>query len=443
MAGEEGKPCSVRMKNGRRFLLVLFVAALVIGFSLYLIYSNPHRADVPSCSAGIGEALPENTRVQGDPSLESASASYIQLPGMNATSEYLLQGKCDIFSGNWICNPSGPVYTNNSCKFIEAPQNCLRNGRPDAMYLYWRWKPNGCDLPQFDSFGFLNAMKDKSWAFIGDSIFRNHIQSMLCLLSKVYEPVEIYHDETFKSRTWYFSNHNFTVAMIWAPFLVKSETFEDDDGKASSEVHLYIDVLDNKWAAQYSKYDYVIFSGGQWFLKTMVIWEDNTIVGCHNCKNSSIKEVGIDYPYRKVLQTVYHFMSSTEHKPIIFFRTWTPDHFEYGEWFSGGVCNRTRPYAAWQYNGKPVDHEMRKVELQEFWTAARRGIRLRLLDTFFLSVLRPDGHPGPYRTFHPFEQDKTAKVQNDCLHWCLPGPIDTWNELIMKILVDEGEICYT
>lgn len=98
---------------------------------------------------------------------------------------YYNTGECDLFSGDWICDPYGPVYTNNSCNFIEAPQNCLRNGRPDTDFLYWRWKPNGCELLPFDPLKFINAMRNKSWAFIGDSIFRNHIQSMLCLLSKV------------------------------------------------------------------------------------------------------------------------------------------------------------------------------------------------------------------------------------------------------------------
>lgn len=95
--------------------------------------------------------------------------------------------RCDLFSGQWIGDPSGPAYTNMSCNFIEPPQNCLKNGRPDTSYLYWRWKPYGCELPQFDPFKFMDTIKDKSWAFIGDSIFRNHIQSMLCLLSKVHK----------------------------------------------------------------------------------------------------------------------------------------------------------------------------------------------------------------------------------------------------------------
>ncbi|XP_020593592.1 protein trichome birefringence-like 26 [Phalaenopsis equestris] len=411
-------PASARKKT--RLLLILFAAVLVIGLSFLLLYPNSSGSGVRSCPAS-------STR-------------------FTANHRWNHGGQCDLFSGEWICDPYGPIYTNNSCNLIEAPQNCMRNGRPDTDFLYWRWKPFGCELPPFDPFKFIKAMKNKSWAFIGDSIFRNHIQSLLCLLSKIEEPVEVYHDKAYKSRTWYFVNHNLTIAVIWSPFMIKSETFEDDDGKSKAPIQLHLDILEQKWTGQYDKYDYVIFSGGQWFLKTMIMWENSSVVGCHNCGDDNLKELGFDYPYRKALQMCYDFVASSEHKPLVFFRTWTPDHFEHGEWFSGGVCNRRSPYEEGDYSGKPVDHEMRAIEVEEFEKARgerrkKKGTRgLRLLDTFYLSLLRPDGHPGPYRTFHPFAKGKKAPVQNDCLHWCLPGPIDTWNELIMKILVDEGDI---
>lgn len=93
--------------------------------------------------------------------------------------------KCDIFIGNWVPNPSGPVYTNVSCRHIQDHQNCLRNGRPDVNYLLWRWQPRDCDLPRFNPQQFLDKMRNKWWAFIGDSISRNHVQSLLCALSQV------------------------------------------------------------------------------------------------------------------------------------------------------------------------------------------------------------------------------------------------------------------
>lgn len=94
--------------------------------------------------------------------------------------------KCDVFVGEWVKDLSGPMYTNESCRVIEDHQNCMRIGRPDYGYLYWRWKPKGCELPKFKPSKFLHIMRNKSWAFIGDSISRNHVQSLLCILSQVH-----------------------------------------------------------------------------------------------------------------------------------------------------------------------------------------------------------------------------------------------------------------
>lgn len=97
----------------------------------------------------------------------------------------VIAGKCDLFTGEWIPDPSGPFYTNQSCFQIEGHQNCMKNGRTDSGYLYWRWNPRGCDLPKFNPGKFLRLMRNKSWAFVGDSISRNHVQSLLCILSQV------------------------------------------------------------------------------------------------------------------------------------------------------------------------------------------------------------------------------------------------------------------
>ncbi|URE48036.1 hypothetical protein MUK42_32769 [Musa troglodytarum] len=350
--------------------------------------------------------------------------------------------KCNLFTGEWIPNPSGPAYTNESCRFIESPQNCMKNGRLDMGYLFWRWKPHGCDVPPFNAQKFMDVMRNKTWALIGDSILRNHAQSLICLLSKAEDAVEIYHDEQYKSRTWRFPSHNFTISLIWSPFLIKAEIFENDDGESKSENRLHLDTLDDNWASQYTSFDYMVVSGGQWFLKTAVYMENNTVVGCHYCPKLNLSELGYEYAYSKTLNLVFHFVTTSEHKPIVIYRTWAPDHFEYGEWFSGGVCNRTAPYKAGEFDGREVDHVMRKIELEEFNRAValdgtENVAHLKLLDTFQLSLLRPDAHSGPYRRFHPFEKDKNAKVQNDCLHWCLPGAIDSWNDLIMKLILDE------
>ncbi|KAL1313256.1 hypothetical protein HN51_039834 [Arachis hypogaea] len=346
--------------------------------------------------------------------------------------------KCDLFVGDWVADPSPPLYTNESCLLIEDHQNCMRNGRPDSEFLYWRWAPRACGLPRFSPTKFLHMMRDKSWAFIGDSICRNHVQSLLCILSQIEAAQEVYHDEEFKSKIWKFPSYNFTLSVIWTPFLIKADIFEDSNGVSSSEIQLHLDTLDHKWTNQYHNFDYVVIAGGKWFLKTAIYHENRTVRGCHYCPGKNLTELGFDYAYRKALRQVFHFLTNSNHKATVFFRTTTPDHFENGEWFSGGYCNRTVPFKEDQVRLSDVDSIMRGIELQELEkaTAWEHGARLKLLDTTRLALLRPDGHPGPYRQFHPFANDMNAKIQNDCLHWCLPGPIDSWNDILLQMLLN-------
>lgn len=80
--------------------------------------------------------------------------------------------------------------------------------------------------------------------------------------------------------------------------------------------------------------------------------------------------------------------------------TSSPAHLE-GDWDEFGACPKT------------LEDKLSSTQLGKF--------RLEALDATKLSLMRPDGHLGP-RT-HPFPLAK--RVQNDCVHGCLPGPIET------------------
>lgn len=250
----------------------------------------------------------------------------------------------------------------------------------------------------------------------------------------------VYHDEEYRSRKWHFRSYNFNMSVIWSPFLVEAAIFEDMNGVSSSEVELQLDKLHSEWTNQYKDMDYMIISTGEWFLKSAIYYENDTILGCHYCPKRNLTELGFDFAYRKALQLVLNFIVSSNHKGLIFFRTSTPDHFENGEWFSGGTCNRTVPIKEGEMEMKEVNRILRNIELEEFANAtdiaSRNGVNLKLLDVAPLSLLRPDGHPGPYRQFHPFAKGQNSQIPIDCLHWCLPGPIDCWNDIIMKMIID-------
>lgn len=93
--------------------------------------------------------------------------------------------KCDVFSGEWVPNRDAPYYDNMTCWAIHEHQNCQKYGRPDSDFMKWRWQPFGCDLPIFNPYQFLEIVRDKSLAFVGDSVGRNQMQSLICMLSRV------------------------------------------------------------------------------------------------------------------------------------------------------------------------------------------------------------------------------------------------------------------
>ena len=49
-------------------------------------------------------------------------------------------------------------------------------------------------------------------------------------------------------------------------------------------------------------------------------------------------------------------------------------------------------------------------------------------------IVRVDGHPSRYG--HWLNENVT--LYNDCVHWCLPGPIDTWSDFLLGMLKMEG-----
>ncbi|KAF3649650.1 Protein trichome birefringence-like 25 [Capsicum annuum] len=417
--------------NKKQFSVVFVkfaVCFLLMGLAYRLFYSS--FMQFPPVEVSDKGFVPEKTL---QPPLESVNRT------VDVTERSPQNGKCDLYIGDWVPDPTGPFYTNNTCYSIEAHQNCMRNGRLDTGYLYWRWKPRNCELPKFNPKRFLDMMRHKSVAFIGDSIMRNHVQSLLCILSQEEKSEEVYHDQQYKSRRWYFPTHDLNLSVVWSPFLVKADIFEDNNGVSTDIVQLHLDELD-VWTRQFDNFDYVVIAGGKWYLKTAVYCENNTIVGCHNCAGKNITEVGFEYAYRKALNSTLKYITRSKHKAYALFRTTTPDHFENGEWNTGGYCNRTGPFKEGDIDIRDIDEIMRKIELDEFERALRIssevGMTVKLFDTTFLSLLRPDGHPGAYRQFQPFaEGNRRTEVQNDCLHWCLPGPIDSWNDLMMETLV--------
>ncbi|KAL3636325.1 hypothetical protein CASFOL_020872 [Castilleja foliolosa] len=410
-----------------RKLFSYLLYAIIPIILLVHFYYNPFSF---SSSSSSSDHFPSTNRIIISPSSSSSQVKSV------------VQTSCDYSNGKWIPDNLGPLYNGTTCETIKTGQNCMVYGRPDKDYLNWKWKPSTCKLPRFEPKAFLKLLKNKHVAFVGDSLARNQLESLLCMLGTVLKPNLYYtNGDDNKFRKWYIDDpYNVNVSIYWSPFLVSGveKTNEQNFNR------LYLDLVDEKWAKDLENIDMLVLSAGHWYLHPAVYsyYSNETVLGCHLQENCT--EIGFYDVFGKALKTVFESVieRKTNEMVSVFLTTFSPHHFE-GEWDKFGACSRTRPYNESEIVFEGMNEEMRKVGVESVREVKLRGggdkglnnVRFEALDITKLALLRPDGHPGPYMNPFPFANGVLERVQNDCVHWCLPGPIDTWNGILLDVIM--------
>lgn len=241
-----------------------------------------------------------------------------------------------------------------------------------------------------------------------------------------------------QNKRYEYPNHNFTVEIFWSPYLVK--TTQKDDARP---FNLYLDEFDERWTTKIQPFDYVIISAGHWFFRPTMFYVQGRIVGCLYCPESNITHLTSYFSYRRAFRTAFRAINSLENfKGITFLRTFAPSHFEGGYWDKGGDCVRKRPFKRAEVRLEGYNLEHYKIQIDEIKIAERlgrrRGLKFRLFDVTQAMLLRPDGHPSKYGHW----PQENVTLANDCVHWCLPGPVDTWNDFLIEMLRREEKAKY-
>ncbi|CAN6164470.1 unnamed protein product [Urochloa humidicola] len=454
---------AVVQRNIKSSLLLLLVLSTIFVFSvLYssrrfgstaaeeVLTQSPLVGDLDAVSGRLvtGEAEAHEPIVPAKNSVapEQSSPADITLPSANSSSAPVpsrgvvgvkVEDSCDMSMGKWVRKHKGPVYTNLTCPTLPDFKNCQKYGK-DPGHLFWRWQPDGCDLPRFSPERFLDVVRGKRLAFIGDSLARNQMESLLCLLSQAETPTDVYRDAFDKFRTWHFPAHDFTLMAMWTEFYAHAEPVLDADGKPTPSFDIHLDRLSANWTSRLPELDYAVLSGGNWFFRVNYLWEGGRSVGCVNCREANLTDLGIVAAVRRVVRAALEAVAECRDCKgglVTFLRTYTPDHFEHGSWFSGGYCNRTQPLGEEEISLESIGWELRRVQSEEVarvreMMAAGSGRRRRfgLLDVTKAMMLRADGHPGAHY------DKRWVRNASDCLHWCLPGPVDMWNEVLLQRL---------
>ncbi|KAL9266866.1 YLS7-like protein [Drosera capensis] len=325
-------------------------------------------------------------------------------------------------------------------------QNCQGNGRPDNEYESWRWKPSHCDLPRFNGLKFLELMSNKTLAFIGDSVARNQMESLLCILWQVEAPKN---RGNHHMQRWYFRSKNVMIVRIWSSWLVQ-HTAEPFSYVPKGVDKLHLDKPDETFMQYILDFDVVVLSSGHWFAKRSVYLLNNEIVGFQlwtppnheRSKINNIKAFGIS------VETILTAMAThPNYTGLTIVRSYSPDHYEGGAWNTGGSCTgKVKPALPGQIVHSEFTNIMHEKQVMGFNRAIKKKTNrsnLKLMDITEAFSYRHDGHPGPYRNPDPNKQTKRGPdgrpPPQDCLHWCMPGPVDTWNEIVLEIIRREYE----
>ncbi|RCV20999.1 hypothetical protein SETIT_4G103800v2 [Setaria italica] len=418
---------------------LLFYPALASGKSVVVAQVQEEVAAVVSARVDAPEQLlplpPPPSPNQGDKALGNRQAE----------EEVPAPPPCDYSDGEWAPEARPPLYNGTSCGTIKDGQNCMAHGRPDTGYLYWRWRPRGCDLPAFSPEAFLRWLRNKHLAFVGDSLARNQAESLLCLLASRSPPELAYRDgEENRFRRFVFREFNATVSVFWSPFLVKVAEKAEHAGVRHNNV--FLDAFDERWMSQLGALDVAVLSVGHWFLIPGVYHDGGRVVACHDCADLNHTETDFfgvfrDAIHRTLAEVTRRHSDGAGKKKVVALTTFSPAHFE-GDWDKTGACPKKRPYRAGEKGLGYTESEMRKTVVEAVRSGADAagagsGLRFAALDVTALANLRPDGHPGPYMNKDPFGGGGAGdrRVQNDCVHWCMPGPVDTFNEILLQTVL--------
>ncbi|KAJ7946837.1 Protein trichome birefringence-like [Quillaja saponaria] len=344
---------------------------------------------------------------------------------------------CDYSDGNWIYDPNVKSERyDDSCKEIFKGWNCISGNKSNALELIkWRWKPRRCDLPSFDPIKFLEKYRDTNIGFIGDSLNRNMFVSLFCTLKRVSIEVKKWRPAG-ADRGFTFLQYNLTIAYHRTNLLARYGRWSANAAGGVLEklgfkegFRVDVDIPESTWVDAPSFHDIIILNTGHWWWapskfdpqkSPMIFFETGQPV-----MPPIPPVVGLDMVLKNM---ILYLEERTRPGAIKFFRTQSPRHFEGGDWDQGGSCHRMQPLSSEQAeelfsvknNGTNVEARLVNQHLYK----ALKGSHFQILDITHLSELRADAHPST----------AGGKKHEDCMHWCLPGITDTWNDLFIEHL---------
>ncbi|KAL3532712.1 hypothetical protein ACH5RR_006233 [Cinchona calisaya] len=336
---------------------------------------------------------------------------------------------CNFGKGKWVIDDTRPLYSGLGCKqWLSSMWACRMTQRTDFEYEKLRWQPRDCDMEEFTGPKFLRRMVNKTLAFVGDSLGRQQFQSIICMITggderpdvldvgKEYGLVKARGAKRPDGWVYWFPSTNTTILYYWSASLCDLEPLNVSNPETDIAMHL--DQPPAFLQRFLHKFDVLVLNTGHHW-NSEKLKANRWIMYVGGVPNTNRKIAEIAGAKNFTLYNIVDWVNSQLPKyPGLkaFYRSISPRHFFNGDWNTGGTCDNTSPSSA----GKEVIED---ESTDTVAAGAVKGTGVKLLDITALSQLRDESHISRYSI-------KATPGVQDCLHWCLPGVPDTWNEIL-------------
>ncbi|PUZ36373.1 hypothetical protein GQ55_9G032800 [Panicum hallii var. hallii] len=430
--------CGVTVRFGLRghfnwFVLLLLVLFIVLAVS---ITSN-------NDGSGGHEQREAATTVPPPPADDPADGEQVELVG-----------ECDMSSGRWVYDDVAyPLYEESACKFMSDQSACGKFGRTDLKYQHWKWQPHGCDLPRFDAARLLRRLRNKRLAFVGDSLNRNQWISMVCLIDTATPTL---HKSMAGGNTSLVSfkihEYNASVDFYWSPLLVESNSDDPVHHRVANRAVRAGSIA--RHARRWADADVLVFNSYLWWRRpTMKVLRRGSFEAAANAAAEGAHRAAYEVTdslraFELSIRTWSEWLELhvDRARTQLFFTSMSPTHLYSDEWESGTGAgaggnhqcyNETEPILAEGHRGRDTDPAFARAVEAEVARLAERGVVVRVLNVTQLSEHRKDAHPSVHRRqwSPPTAAEQAVRARDpssgaDCIHWCLPGVPDVWNQML-------------
>ena len=281
-----------------------------------------------------------------------------------------------------------------------------------TAHLY-RWQPDSCDLIPFSEEDFCLGLNGKNIMFVGDSINELWHYSILHALGIRENLSDTEGIGKGKQRC---PKHKICEKYYPKPLLLHHVT-----NHFLELVH--VKRISRDWKDEINNFGIIILNSGTWMVNPVAI---------HHLKTIEVT----DNMFAAYMRRTATFLRNN-YNGVVIFRTNYPGHPNCHQYDGPLKEPLPRPYPKrWQkYNWESIFSRNAKA------TGIFKRSGAVILNVEPMTSLRPDGHVS---VWHPknyiwngTSATKTTSEENtavDCLHYCIPGPMDTWTVLLINLL---------